>query len=93
MSEQDEQVGIPLTGVKEYAEGFDVELVRGPLTGGRFAIRALNEAGCNETIVDLWDLVDWLRLGPETRRTESGFWLSTRAETEGEPHAGHHRRN
>jgi len=64
MSEQDElvaQVGIPLTGVKEYVEGLDVELVSGPQTGGRLAIRALNECGNNETIVDLWDLVDWLR--------------------------------
>lgn len=64
MSERDEfhdQVGIPLTGVKEYAEGLDVELVRSPLTDGRLAIRALNECGNNETIVDLWDLVDWLR--------------------------------
>lgn len=55
------KVGIPLTGVKEYVEGLDVELVSGPLTGGRLAIRALNECGNNETIVDLWDLVDWLR--------------------------------
>ncbi len=71
----DGQVGYPLAGVREYAEGYGVELVRQDATGGRLSIRARNEGGNNETLIDLWDLVDWLRLGPEPGRTDSGFSL------------------
>lgn len=64
-----------LNGVREHGEGYDVELVREPITQGRLSIRARNEGGNNDTLVDLWDLIDWLRLGPETGRREGGFQL------------------
>lgn len=66
---------LPLVGVKEYAEGYDVELVRQAITGGRLSVRARNEGGNNETLVDLWDLIDWLRLGPKSGQSDTGFYL------------------
>ena len=50
---------IKMQGVREYGEGFDVELDREASTG-RLVIRAKNEGGYNETIVDLRDLIDWV---------------------------------
>lgn len=67
--------GHALPNVEEYAEGYEVELVRGAATHGRLSIRARNEGGNNETLVDLWGLLDYLRLGPESGRAESGFRL------------------
>jgi hypothetical protein len=71
----DEQRGYLLSGVKEHGEGYAVELVCRTDTGGRISIRARNEGGNNDTLVDLWDLVDWLRFGPEPGRTDVGFYL------------------
>ena len=49
-----------LDGVREYAEGYPVEIRR---YNGRLTIRAYNEAGCNYTEVDLWDLIGRLSTG------------------------------
>ncbi len=65
--------GLLMTGVTEYAEGYDVRLIE--TTGtysigkteqewtgrGRLAIRALNEAGYNCTEVDLLELLAWVK--------------------------------
>lgn len=72
----DGTVGYPLVGVREHAEGYGVELARHAETGGRLCVRARNEGGNNETLIDLRDLVDWLRFGPESGRTGSGFYLA-----------------
>ncbi len=61
--------------MKEHAEGYPVELVRQADTAGRLIVRARNEGGNNETLVDLWDLIDWLRFGPESGRMDVGFYL------------------
>ena len=39
----------------------------------RWTIRAQNEGGNNETLVDLWDLLHWLQSGPPEGRTDGGF--------------------
>jgi hypothetical protein len=59
-------------GAREHTEGYPVELVREPKTG-RLSILAKNEGGSNVTLVDLWDVVDWLRLGPKEGQVEDGF--------------------
>ena len=59
-----EEMIATLEGVREYAEGFPVELWRDG-KNGRLVIRAWNEAQCNCTDVDLWDLMDWLSSGPQ----------------------------
>ncbi len=64
-----------LISVVEHGEGYPVELVRSAETHGRLSIRARNEGGNNDTLVDLWGLVDYLRLGPESGRTAAGFRL------------------
>lgn len=51
-----------MQGVREYSEGYQVELW---LYDGRLVIRAYNEASYNETNVDVGDLLEWLRLGPD----------------------------
>jgi hypothetical protein len=51
-----------MVGVREYGEEYPVELGRDRKTG-RLVIRALNESTLDETRVDLWDLIDWLRSG------------------------------
>ena len=71
----DQRPGFTLFGVREHTEGYPVELVRQAGTDGRLIIRACNEGGNNETLVDLWDLIDWLRFGPESGRTDVGFGL------------------
>lgn len=48
-----------MDGVREYAEGFPVELVLDGETR-RLAIRALNEGGHNVTLIDVFDLLGWL---------------------------------
>jgi len=53
-----------LTGVREYVEGSPVELVRDQ-ENGRLVIRAYNEGGNNFTEIDLYDLLAYLRSGPE----------------------------
>jgi hypothetical protein len=55
---------IRMAGVREHSEGYPVELRRNAETG-RLAIVARNEGGHNFTEVDLFDLIDWLRQGPE----------------------------
>ena len=59
-------------GVRDYGEDYPVQLV---LTHGRISICATNEGGNNVTLVDLWDLMDWLRLGPKEGRHDAGFIL------------------
>ena len=49
---------VVMEGVREYAEGFDVALMR--TDEGRIVIQAENEGGCNCTRVDLVDLLKWL---------------------------------
>ena len=63
-----------INGVREYTEGYPVELVRDPRSG-RLSILAKNEGGNNETLVDLLDVVDWLRSGPRNGRDECGFFV------------------
>jgi hypothetical protein len=63
-----------LKDVTELTEGYDVEIVR---HDGRLALRAKNEGGNNETIVDLLELAEWLQRGPKSGRTEGGFYLPT----------------
>ena len=55
-----------MEGVREYMEGFPVELWRHEKTG-RLVIRAQNEDHNNATDVDLWDLLGWLSIGPGDR--------------------------
>lgn len=52
-----ERLGI-LTGVREYSEGWDVELWRSER--GRLLIRAYNEGHNNYVNIDLVDLIDGL---------------------------------
>jgi hypothetical protein len=63
---------LTISGAREYSEGYPVELVREPKTG-RMSILARNEGGNNVTLVDLWDVIDWLQLGPIEGKTEGGF--------------------
>lgn len=49
-----------LDGVREYSEGFEVELSRAD--NGRLCIVAVNEGGHNCTQVDLLDLLECLRV-------------------------------
>lgn len=53
---------IKCEGVREYAEGYDVTIEE---YEGRTIVRALNECGCNSTMIDLADLVTWLYCHPE----------------------------
>jgi hypothetical protein len=59
-----------MNGVREHSEGAPVELWRDNETG-RLVIRAYNECRNNSTQVDLWDLLDWLSVGPARRVLES----------------------
>jgi len=49
---------IVMKGVREHAEKMDVEL---SIYHDRVVIHAQNEAGYNCTLVDLRDLIGWLR--------------------------------
>jgi hypothetical protein len=51
-----------LDGVREYNEELPVDLVRSDEANGRLCIHAANEGGYNSTLVDLYDLIDWLIL-------------------------------
>lgn len=51
-------IPITLHGVREYAEGMDVQLRE---ENGRLVVHALNEAGHNCTMVDLLELTAWLK--------------------------------
>ena len=66
---------IQLAGVEELTEGYPVELVRRHWEQYVLAIRAKNEGGNNETIVDFWSLIDWLKFGPKGGRVVDGFIL------------------
>ena len=52
-----------MCGVREYAEGETVELWLN--ARGRVVIRSYNECGNNYTDVDLGDVLDWVRFGPQ----------------------------
>ena len=75
-----EQQRITLVGVREHEEGYPVELVRAPGTG-RVSVRATNEGGNGEVYVDLWDLLEVLRSGPPSARTDKGFFWPVTTET------------
>lgn len=59
-----------MQGVREYAEGFPVELWRDATTG-RLTIMAFNEGKCNSVDIDLEDLLHWLRDGEEQRALDA----------------------
>jgi hypothetical protein len=50
-----------MTGVRSYGNEPDVELWLNE--SGRLVIVAYNEAGCAATEVDLWDILNWVRVG------------------------------
>jgi hypothetical protein len=59
-----DSVGAPekicvMSGIREYEDGDPVELWRYG-RGGRLAIRASNESGNRSTLVDLWDILEWV---------------------------------
>ena len=68
---------IVLDGVVEMAEGYEVELIRRESESGQMALRARNEGGNAETLIDFWGLIGWMRFGPESGRVSSGFVLPT----------------
>jgi len=51
--------------VREWSEGFPVELHRHE-TSGRLVIRARSSGGNSVVDIDLWDLVDWCKVGAPT---------------------------
>lgn len=61
------RVGVPMAGVREYAESYPVHLrVEEPSDGNQLARRrvvidAVNEAGHNGVAIDLFELLAWLR--------------------------------
>jgi len=55
-----------MEGVQEHSEHMPVELWRDD-DSHRLTIRAYNECGDNCVNIDLWQLVDWLKVGPCTR--------------------------
>jgi hypothetical protein len=52
-----------MCGVREHTEGYPVQFARNDKTG-RLVIIASNECGNNVTEIDLFDLIEWLKLGP-----------------------------
>jgi hypothetical protein len=60
-----------MESVREYMEGYQVELHRDQ-DSGRLVIRATNDGGSNATLVDLLDLIEWLRHGPQKDVIEYG---------------------
>jgi hypothetical protein len=75
MSEQVEGMTLyTLTGVREYTDGDPVELRRDPQSG-RLVFVAWTECHNNITRIDLFDLLEWLRLGPSDGRIEGGFTI------------------
>jgi hypothetical protein len=67
-----------MTGVREYGEGYPVELVRNQATN-RLVLRAWNECHNNKIEIDLYDLLDWLQKGPKELRTAEGFEIWTQS--------------
>ena len=53
-----------MVSVREWSEGHAVELWRDEKSG-RLVIRAYSECGNSATDVDLWDVLDWCRIGPK----------------------------
>ena len=91
---------IPMDGVREYAEGYPVQLqtlnadnvYSHPEAHGRLAILAVNEGGHNCTQVDLLDLLVWVTrnrpdLVAETFRLTHG-WAAGGGSTGGTGGAG-----
>jgi hypothetical protein len=52
-----------MRGVREYTERYPVELWWDEQSE-RLVILSKNEGGCNETQVDLYDVISWLMSGP-----------------------------
>jgi hypothetical protein len=63
MKDEPRQLECVLEGVREYAEGYPVELRRNTRTG-RLLVTAYNEGHHNSTEIDLLDLIDWLIAHP-----------------------------
>lgn len=56
--------GTEMLGVREYAEGYPVHVLHETPLGldePREMIEAINEGGHNSTLIDLLDLVAWLK--------------------------------
>jgi hypothetical protein len=51
---------IKMKGVRDYGEGFDVELWKRD-EDGRLVVISYNEGGCNFTTIDLLDIIEWVR--------------------------------
>lgn len=56
----DENTLVFTTGVREYLEGYPVQLYRDSRSG-RLVVRAFNEATYNEVRIDLLDLMEWVK--------------------------------
>ena len=46
------------TNIREYGEEFPVEII---YEKNRMAIMSFNEGGCNNTSVDLLDVIEWVK--------------------------------
>lgn len=53
---------IEMISVREYSEGYPVELWKDD-ESGRLVFRARNEGGNNEVLIDVMDLIEWMRAG------------------------------
>lgn len=62
MTNSEDEETLPMNGVREHSEKYEVRLVRdtGYQGSGRWCIEAQNECGNNLTRVDFLDLVTWL---------------------------------
>ena len=60
-----------LEGVREYTEGYPVELRHDAITG-RMMLRAYNEGRYRYTQIDLCDVLEWLSSGPADGRLPGG---------------------
>jgi hypothetical protein len=69
------EFNIRMVGIKELTEGYDVEIACRPSEDYRWVIKAKNEGGNNETLIDLWDIINWMRFGPCAGRIQKGFRL------------------
>ena len=69
-----------MIGVREYGEGYPVELVRNQATN-RLVLRAHNEGHNNVTEVDLFDVLEWLQKGPQESRSAEGVSIWTQSST------------
>jgi len=70
-------IDFTLDGVREYGEGYPVEL-RHHAGTGRFMLTAWNEGRNNLTRVDLSDVLDWLAAGPADGRVAGGGFVIPR---------------